>query len=572
MDDASRKRYPHCADAFDYVDGILGGYIPACKWVKLACQRHVDDLKRSDDGWLYYFDFFAAERVIRFIELLPHTKGKWARKRELIKLQPWQKFNVASIFGWKVCTTGLRRFREVYDEIPRKNGKSILASGIGNYMFCADGEFGAEVYSGATTEKQAWEVFRPAKQMVQRTSELQEYFGIEVNAKNMVIIDDESRFEPVIGKPGDGASPSCAIIDEYHEHDTDDLLDTMVTGMDAREQPLAFIITTAGSNLAGPCYSKRQYLQKVLEKTIQDERIFGTIYTTDEDDDWTDPDVVKKANPNYGVSIIEDNILAALTTATQSSRLQNTFKTKRLNIWCGAKNAWLNMQDWAKSPQQKTLDELRGRPCFIGLDLASKIDVAAKVNVFPPVEDDPVWHVHCRFYLPEEKVEDGGPNASHYLAWAKLGYITLTPGGVIDFDYIEDDLKDDGSMFQVEEVPYDPWQATQLATHMLAEGVPMVELPATVKNFSEGMKEIEALLKVKKGEKTHMIAHGDNPVLTWMASNVTAKEDKKENIYPNKELPENKIDGMVAMIMAVGRAIVHMGDTSVYENRGISIW
>ena len=553
MTSTEKKKYPHCADALTYVEGVLAGTIPACKWIKLACQRQVNDLKRASEGWEYRFDFEAGERVCRFIELLPHVKGKWAQKNEKIKLEPWQKFNLTTIFGWVKVSDGFRRFREVYDEIPRKNGKSLLAAGIGLYMFAAEKEFGAEVYSGATSEKQAWEVFRPAKQMAQRTPDLQEHFGIEIHAKSLSRLEDESRFEPVIGKPGDGASPSCAIVDEYHEHDTDELFETMMTGMDAREQPLAFVITTAGSNLAGPCYAKRDYLQKVLTGIIKDDRLFGTIYTVDDTDDWTDPEVLRKANPNFGVSIFEDNILAALTTAMQSARLQNGFKTKRLNIWCGAKNVWLNMQTWAKAPAVKPLDELRGRRCFVGLDLASKLDIAALVQLFPPDKEDPLWHVHCRFYLPEDYVEEGGANASHYQTWAKLGYLTLTPGNVIDYEYIEDDLKELGSVYQVEEIPYDPWQATQLATRMMAEGLPMVEVGATVKNFSEPMKELESLIK-----KEHL-AHGDNPVLNWMASNVTAKEDKKENIYPNKDLPENKIDGMVALIMAVGRAIVHQG-------------
>jgi phage terminase large subunit-like protein len=371
----------------------------------------------------------------------------------------------------------------------------------------------------------------------------------------MCVLSDGSRFEPVIGKPGDGASPSCAIVDEYHEHDSDVLYETMLTGMDAREQPLMFAITTAGVNLAGPCYSKRDYLCKVLDGTYHDDRQWGTIYTIDEDEDWTTVEALRKANPNYGVSILEDNIVAAHHSAIQNVRLQNTFKTKRLNLWSGAKNAWMNMQTWAQCPERKSLDDLTGRSVYVALDLASKVDIAAKVLLFPPTADDPLWYLHGRYYLPEDKVEEGGANASHYAAWAKLGVIVLTPGGVTDYEYIIEDLKEDRSRFQIEEVPYDPFQATFLATTLQSDGFPMVEMGATVKNFSEPMKEFESLVVDKK------LAHGDCPVMNWMISNVVAKMDRKDNIYPNKEFTENKIDGPVAAIMALGRAKVYL-DTS----------
>lgn len=543
-----KKQHPHTAAAWQYANDVMSGKLPACRWVRLACERQSRDLVNKALG--YHFDFDKAERICRFIEKLPHVKGKWARERKRIVLVPWQKFGLTTIFGW-VNKAGLRRFREVYWEIPRKNAKSTTASGVGLYLFCADNEFGAEIYSGATSEKQAWEVFRPAKLMVDRTPALKERFAISVNAKSLTITDDGSRFEPVIGKPGDGASPSCAIVDEYHEHDTDILYDTMLTGMDAREQPLMFAITTAGVNLAGPCYSKRDYCTKVLSGELADERQFAIIYTIDEGVDWTTIEALKMANPNFGVSIFEDNILAAHHSAIQNVRLQNTFKTKRLNIWTGAKNAWMNMETWGRCPKPKTLEQLRGRPVYVALDLASKVDVAALVMVFAPIDDDPLWHIHCKFYLPEDKVDEGGPNASHYAAWAKLGVMTLTPGGVTDFEYIIDDLKEIKSAYEVQEVPYDPFQATYFSTTLLTEGFPMVEMGATVKNFSEPMKEIEAF--VTDG----LLAH-DNPVLTWMMSNVVAKKDKKENIFPNKEFDENKIDGPVALIMGVGRAKANM--------------
>lgn len=545
----STAKYPHVKAATQYAKLVVSGIAPACKWARLSCQRQLDDLARqSDPTWPYRFDKAKAERVCKFIELLPHTKGKWAHKQERIHLEPWQCFILTTIFGWVRKKDGLRRFREAYNEIPRKNGKSILAAGVGLYLFAADGEFGAEVYSGATTEKQAWEVFRPARLIAKRTEALREAYGIEVNASNLSRPDDGSRFEPLIGKPGDGASPSCAIVDEYHEHATSELYDTMVTGMGARDEPLAFIITTAGANIAGPCYEKRSQVLKVLEGALQNDELFGIVFTLDEGDDWTSEAALKKANPNYGVSVGADYLMSRLRDARQLSSRQATFKTKHLNLWVGARNAWMNMQAWGNAPARKSLDELAGRPCLIALDLASKVDIAALVLIFPPHENDPLYHVHGRYYLPEEMVEAGAStNASHYAGWAKQGLLTLTPGNVIDFETIMDDLRDLASRFEVKEVPYDPWQATQLATQMAAEGLPMVELRATVQNFSEPMKQLEALVLAQK------LAHGGCPVLTWMMSNVVAKIDAKDNIYPRKEFPENKIDGVVALIMGLAR-------------------
>lgn len=553
----------HVDGAQEYIDQILNGTLPSNDLIKLSCQRQLDDEAKQDtDDFPYLYNpqmtdhegviYFPAERVCNFLELLTHTKGKWAAKQELIKLEGWQQFNWCVVFGWVHRDTGFRRFTEAYEEIPRKNGKSLMAAGIGLYMFAMDGEYGAEVYSGATTEKQAKEVFVPARMMAKRSPDFCEAKGITVNASNLSIEANGSKFEPLIGKPGDGSSPSCAIADEYHEHQTDELVDTMETGMGARDQPLLLKITTAGSNMSGPCYRSRDYSIKVLQGQLKNERLFVLIYGIDSDDDWTTEEALRKANPNMGVSVGAEYLLARQQVAMQTTNKQNAFKTRHLNQWVGARNVWLNMQTWDLCPPNKTESELEGRPCFVGLDLASKIDIAALVMVFPPADDDPLWHVHCNFYLPEDMVEEGASsNTSHYDAWAKLGFITLTDGAVIDFDVIMDDIRELSTRFAVEELPYDPYQATHLATTLAKEGVPMVEVGATVRNFSEPMKELEGLVLQK------LLAHGNNPVLNWMASNVTAKLDKKDNIFPTKDVPENKIDGMVALIMAINRAIAY---------------
>lgn len=548
---AAKKTYPLVKAAEAYARQVISGKIPACKWIKLACQRHLDDVKRSKSAdFPYVFDPAKAERVAKFLQLLPHTKGKWASKRETIKLEGWQLFSVCIPFGWLRKKEKTRRYRTILIFVPRKNGKSIIGGGLGLYMFTADGEFGAEVYSGATTEKQAWEVFRPAKLMVDRTPALRDHYGVEVNASNMCRLTDGSRFEPVIGKPGDGSSPSCAIVDEFHEHQDSTLFDTMETGMGAREQPVMLVITTAGSSIGGPCHQLVRDSERMLEGAIERPDLWAMLYTIDPGDDWTSESVLIKANPNYGISINGDFLQARQRDAMQSAAKQATFRTKHLNEWVGAKNAWLNMLRWKEAPARKSLAELEGRPCIIGLDLASKIDIAGNLLLFPPVEGDPLWHVHGRYYLPEVRViEELDSNTARYREFDALGLLTLTDGEVIDFEVIKEDLREFAGRFDVQQVAYDPWQATQLAQEMQAEGLLMVEVRQTVQNISEPMKEFEALTLRR------LLAHGDCPILTWMASNVIAKLDVKDNIYPNKERPENKIDGIVGLIMAISRAI-----------------
>ncbi|EHS1339915.1 terminase large subunit, partial [Salmonella enterica subsp. enterica serovar Java] len=279
----SRKSYPNVNAANQYARNVVRGKITACQYVIQACQRHIDDMAaEKSKRFRYRFDKDMAEKAAKFIQLLPHTKGEWAFKRMPITLEPWQLFIVCCAFGWVQKGTKLRRFREVYTEIPRKNGKSAISAGVALYCFTCDNEFGAEVYSGATTEKQAWEVFRPARLMCKRTPLLVEAFGIEVNASNLNRPEDGARFEPLIGNPGDGASPHCAIVDEYHEHPTDALYTTMLTGMGARRQPLMWAITTAGYNIEGPCYDKRREVIEMLNGSVPNNELFGVIYTVDE--------------------------------------------------------------------------------------------------------------------------------------------------------------------------------------------------------------------------------------------------------------------------------------------------
>ncbi|MDI3895843.1 terminase large subunit [Pseudomonas aeruginosa] len=538
--------------ARQYASDVVGGAIVACRYVKLACQRFLNDLDRQgDDDWPYVFDEAKADRAVKFMQLMPHTKGKWSASKSKLVFEPWQVFIEANIFGWVKKDTGKRRFREAYEEIPRKNGKSARLAARGIYLFAADGESGAEVYSGATTEKQAFEVFRPAWMMAHKLENLRNRFGIELsgNQKNpgpMFVMEDMSKFETVIGNPGDGASPHAALVDEYHEHDTDALVDTMQTGMGAREQPLLSIITTAGSNLGGPCYEKRRDVIRILEGQTVDETIFGIIYTLDEEDPWDDPASLVKANPNYGISVFPDFLLAQLQQAKRSASKQNAFRTKHLNQWVGARTVWMNMLAWQRQKRDFTIADMAGCRCWMALDLASKKDVAALVMLF---EKAGQFYCTPRFYAPEAAAEEN----EKYQNFALEGHLVLTPGSMTDYAFIEADILDLAKQIDLQDSAFDDWQANYLITRLSNTSIPVVDFNQTMKSMSDPMKEVEARVIARK------LWHDGNPVMTWMMGNVAAKIDAKENIYPRKENdndPNCKIDGPVALIMAMGRALV----------------
>jgi phage terminase large subunit-like protein len=540
--------------ALQWCDDVASGKDDRCEFVRQSCARFIDDLAR--EGFEYVYDDAAATHACNWIEQLPHTKGRWAAKRELLVLSPWQVFIVGNLFGWVHRETGYRRFREAYIEVARKNGKSLIAAAIGLYLFAADNEFGAEVYSGATTEAQAWEVFRPARLICDRTPDLCEHYGIEVNAKGLMMMGEGNRFEPIIGNPGDGASPSCAIVDEFHEHKTDDLVGTMRTGMMSRDQPLLLIVTTAGVDFGGPCRETRHDIIGILNKSVEDETTFGIIFTIDDGDQWDTPESVKKANPNFGVSINGDALLKNMEKSRRSSVKQTEFKTKHLNMWVGAKSAWMNMIAFQRCKNAAlTIEEFAGQRAYVGIDLASKTDFASMAIVI----DTPLGLVaFFRHYLPHAAVYDDTKN-DRYIGWAENDNLTVTEGNIIDYEYIERDLIDLSRVLDIPEVCIDPHQATQFSTRMSAEGFEMIQVNQTVLSLSEPMKEVEALVLSRR------FFYDGDPVLTWMMGNVVAKLDAKDNIYPRKEMLDAKIDGVVALIMAVRRWLDFRTDDDVIE-------
>lgn len=560
MECAVKSATPFGDTATAYARDVAEGKIVSCEWHRLACERHLKDLARAGTAEFPYVwnpqlidtkekAYWPAERVCKFAELMPHIKGDWAARGQLIKLERWQVFILASIFGWVHKDTGKRRFRVADVIVPRKNAKSTLAAVIGLYMLGPDEEFGAEVYSGATSQDQAMEVFRPALLMAKATPRFCQRYGITVNASNLSITDNNSKFEPIIGKPGDGASPSCAIVDEYHEHKTPELFDTMQTGMGARSQPLILVITTAGSDISGPCFLHQGELQKILQGVVVNEQRFGIIFTVDADDDWTTEEALVKANPNYGVSVNAEYLKLQQRDAQENPRKQNIFKTKHLDIWVAAASPWLNLHKLQKGGDAKlTPFCMDWDGSAIGLDLASKQDIASAVLLcWLEQEGLRDYYAFSKNYVPSDALEK--PENAHYQAWVNSGHLIATPGSMIALTQIEEDVLELCAQIGNRVVAKDPWGGHQMGANMEEQGLTVVDIPQVVRHLSDPMKEIQALVEAGR------FHHDDNPCYVWMMSNVEVKEDRNENIFPRKARASNKIDAALATINAMNRAL-----------------
>jgi len=538
---------PHVEKAIAYARDVVAGATPACRWVRLACQRQLDDLARPrGPDWRYSFDPERAERVCFTVELLPHVKGKWARDRQTIVLEPWQCFILTTVFGW-VDDAGLRRFRTVYIEVPRKNSKSTLSAAVALYCLAFDGEEGAECYSAATTRDQAAISWKMAKRMVQLSPGFRSAAGALALAHSIAIEATGSSFQALSSDAHtlDGLNVHMALVDEVHAHRTRDVVDVLDTATGSREQPLIWMITTAGIDFAGVCYEQHNYIEKVLGGEFTDERFFGVIYGTDDGDEWSSPATWQKANPNLGVSVFEDDLERQAVKARQSPASQATFLTKRLDVWVSSYSPWMDMSAWRRCGDEAlTLAEFEGESCVVTLDIANRQDIAAEVQLFRRDEQAVEhWYAFGRWYLPQEAVEQD--RHAHFRAWARQGRVVVTPGSMTDQRAIQEHVCGLPSRFDVCRVGYDPHDASKLAVELADDGFEVVEVRPTVLNFSEPMK---LLLQLVKEGRFH---HDGDPVLTWMASNVVAHLDAKDNVYPRKQRDENKIDGIVAIIMGL---------------------
>jgi phage terminase large subunit-like protein len=546
--------------ANEYTAAVLDGTRPAAKWELLACQRQVDDLAREpSEDWPWVFAPDTAARPCEFIELLPHIKGKWAREGRLLQLEGWQCFILTTVFGWVHRDTGLRRFREAYIEVPRKNAKSTLSSGVALFMLTADGEHGAEVYSAATTRDQARIVFDDAKQMAERTPDLRTYCGVAIMQHAITVAATASKFAPLAaeGSTLDGLNVHFAVIDELHAHKTRAVYDVIDTARGAREQSLLWNITTGGTDRSGICYERRTHAAKVLDRVLVDESLFGVIYTIDDKDDPLDPASWPKANPNWCVSVLRDDMeSAARKAAAMPSALAN-FLTKRLNVWVNGDSAWMDMRAWEACADPKLdINDFEGEKCWIGLDLAQKRDFAATCKVF---NRDGRWFVFVKLYLNEVAISESG-NA-HLAGWARSGYVVTTDGNITDFDVLAEDLRRDCRRFNVQEIAFDPALSMYFAGKLIEEGLPLVEIAQRALFFTQPLLQVENLVAER------LLTFDGNPVMTWMVSNLVVKISKFNELRsPTKEREENKIDGVLAMLMALGRAMaVKPEETSFWD-------
>ena len=562
---------PYGARAWNYAHAVIDGEIDACLWVKRACQRFLDDLDRDDADWFY--DAQKGHDPCAYIETLRHVKGSWAKRKETIKLQDWQCFIYCNIFGFVykydvfddngecIALEGTRRFRTVYIEVPRKNAKTTTAAGAVKYLFSEDGEAGPEVYTAATSRDQAKICFDIAKRM----TALEDESHIQINAHHMADLENAGIMRPLHaeGTTMDGLNISAVCNDELHAWKRRDVYEVIETAVGARDNYLILNITTAGTNIDGVAYDQRIYLTKILEGSVTDDAYFGVIYTIDEGDDWKDPEVWKKANPNYGVSVSPLQLQNLANQARKMPAKRTSFLTKHLNAWQTAGSAWMNLEQWdACADPSLKLEDFHGEECILGNDHASKRDLSAQAIVFQRVIDDkPHWYAFMRYYLPETAVRD---SFQQYDGWTRRGLIRQTPGSMLDVDRIEHDTMALADDLDVLEIAVDPGHnSTQYGVHMEQQGFEVIDVRPNRLNFSEPMKWLEAY--VMEG-RFHF--NGD-PVLTWNISNVTCKIDHMDNYFPAKERDANKIDGAIALLMAVNRWRARGDVKSAYNDRGV---
>ncbi|TVT66045.1 MAG: terminase large subunit [Pseudomonas sp.] len=534
---------------------VMAGEIPVCKWTRLAVERHYRDLQDGHKRGLWFSEDHA-QHALEFFLFLRHSKGEWAGHQFVPSL--WQQFWVALAFGW-MRADGTRRFRRVWEEVPRKNGKSTKLSGVGLYLFFADGEGGAEVYTAATKMDQAKITHDEAVRMVGSSPGLRR--KIADRRGELFIRGKADTFKPLgrDSKSLDGLNPHGAILDEVHAHPDAGIIDVIRSGTGARRQWLMWMITTAGVNLRGPGFELHGYAEKVLEGVFDDDEFLAIIYTVDDPDKWQEPNEWIKANPNLGVSVYEQGLRDACNSAIRLPSEQPEFKTKRLNIWLSGGAKWLPLADWRRCERKGlSLEDFRGKRCWIGLDLAERRDIAALCLVF---REEGKYFAFWRFYQNEHQANL--PENKHYLKWAAAGYLHITPGNATDFDVIGDaiagqrDPNDPDKVikpgflqeFAVEEVDYDPKFAPYFAKKLMEKGVPMVEIGQNPTTFTAPIIETENL--VLTGE----LVHEENPVMDWMISNakkLTSKFNGLSQIAKDRE--SEKIDGVLALLMAVARA------------------
>ena len=548
-----------------YIKDVATGKVVVCEWVKLAIKRHEEDLLRND----LYFDEDAANHFLKFSAKCKYTKGDLASQGKRIELTPQQVFRYWVMMGWKV-PSGKRRFRKIYFEVARKNGKSEEAAILCAYMLIMDKEFGAEIYTAATSYKQARLVFDAAKEMLKKlSSDSDKVKALTTIGKyNCAIIDTNSKLEPISSNDDkqDGLNPHFACVDEYHAHPDSNLLEVIQTGMGSRSQPILFIITTAGFEKQFPCYSQeRKIATEVLLGVKKDDSLFTVIYTLDENDDWKDESTWIKANPNIGITPTWEYMRQQCQQAiNQGVHKEVQFKTKNLNIWTNSSMSWISDEKWMVCDTE--LPDLTGRECYAGLDLASSNDMNALVLIFPPsYEGEQIW-IKPYFWIPQSTI-DRKSEIGNFKQWQRDGFINSSGVDVVNQKEILRDIFQVCTQYQVKAIAFDRFMAYNgIIQGLQEEEVECFEFGQGFISMSQPTKELEVLTLEGK------LGHGANPVLRWHMGNIEIRVDPADNIKIDKGKSREKVDGAVSLVMALGcwKAFYDEGD-SIYEERGIIV-
>jgi phage terminase large subunit-like protein len=538
----------------EYAHDVVAGRIVAGRLVHLACERHLRDLKRKDLRW----DRAEAERSIDFFPLLlRHYKGEW--DGQPVELNGWQCFIVGSLFGWYVGAR--RRFRKAFTEVGKKNGKTVLCAGVGLRRAFFDKEAGAEVYSAATKRDQARLVWNDAREMVRRSSALRA--RIRVFVSSLSDPGTASVFRPLGADTDseDGLNPSTVLVDEVHRHKDRQLIDWAAQSFGARLSPLLWQITTAGEEGESVWNDEHEYAERVLERTVEDDALFAYVANLDDGDDPFDESVWIKANPNLGVSVSWEDMRQAALEAREKPSTLPTFLRLRLNVRSKATAAAFTMDRWDVCA--KPIRAQAGAVCYGGLDLASVRDLTAFVLVFPQEDGEIDWMV--RLWAPEEGVRERSQrDRAPYERWVEMGLLKVTQGGMTDFDVVREDIRELSREYQIEEIGFDPWNATQLATQLSHDGATMVSIPQGYAHLSAPSRLLEDLVAIGK------LRHGGNRALRWMAGNLVWETDGAGNIRPSKKKSRERIDALAAGIMGISRYVAHLQPgPSVYEERGL---
>ena len=511
------------------------------------------------------FDEAKAQRAVEFIRCLKHTKGRW--RGQAFDLLPWQETIIRDVFG-TVKEDGFRQYNTAYVEIPKKNGKSELAAGVALYMTCGDNEWGAEVYGCASDRQQASIVFDVAVDMVEQCPALKKRIKPVMSVKRLVYKPTNSFYQVLSAEAytKHGLNVHAVIFDELHSQPNRELFDVMTKGSgDARTQPLFFLITTAGTDRHSVCFEQHQKAEDILCGRKADPTFYPVIYGAPDDADWTSEEVWYQANPSLGHTIDIGKVRNACLSARDNPAEENIFRQLRLNQWVKQSTRWMQMEKWDACAFPVDEGELLGRECYGGLDLSSSIDITAFVLVFPPRDDTERYVFLPYFWIPEENMarrvrRDHVP----YDVWEKQGFLETTEGDVIHYGFIERFIEELGKRFHIKEIAFDRWGAVQMVQNLEGLGFTVVPFGQGFKDMSPPTKRLMELVLERN------VAHGGHPVLRWMMDNIFVRTDPAGNIKPDKEKSTEKIDGAVAAVMALDRAVRNGGSTgSVYDERGI---